>query len=58
MKQGRLFKREKPTLLAKGKEADSSNVALARVILSDPVKYAGLQVERAKRVIAKADNRV
>lgn len=58
MKQGRLFKRDKPTLPAKGKEADSSNVALARVILADPVKYDGLQLVWAKRVIAKADNRV
>lgn len=58
MSQQRLFKRDKPTLLAKGKEADSSNVALARVILSDPVKYAGLQVVWAELVLAKVKQKV
>jgi hypothetical protein len=54
MSQQPLFKREKPTVLSKRKEADTGNLAAARIILADRERYEGLQVEWAEAVVAKA----
>jgi hypothetical protein len=55
MNQLRLpIKRDKPTLPAQGKQADAGNLEAARIILSDRVKYAGIQVEWAERVMQRS----
>ncbi|MES2393499.1 MAG: hypothetical protein V4555_17820 [Acidobacteriota bacterium] len=49
------FKREKPPLPAQRKAQDEANLITARIILEKPQFYAGLQVEWANRIIAKAN---
>jgi hypothetical protein len=55
MNQQRLFKREKPTVLSKRKEADTGNLESARIILENRDRYAGIQVEWAERIVRKSE---
>lgn len=54
MKQQRLPS-AKPTMARKQAAQQSSNVVLARIILAEKQRYAGLQVEWAERILAKAE---
>ena len=57
MKQQRLsLKPEKATVLSKRKDADAGNLAAARVILANPERYAGIQVEWAEMVLKKQES--
>jgi hypothetical protein len=55
MSEQPLFKRDKPTVLSKRKEAAAGNLAAARIILADRERYAGLQVEWAEAILKKAE---
>lgn len=55
MTQRPLFKRQGPTVLSKRKEADSGNLAMARLILANPERYEGLQALWAKAVLRKSE---
>lgn len=47
--------RSKPVLTKVAADALQQNIAMARIILAQPERYVGLQVEWAKSVVAKAE---
>jgi hypothetical protein len=56
MNQPRLpFARQKPTVLSKRKSWDLANLESARLILENPDRYAGIQVEWAERIVRKSE---